>query len=529
MSADRDIWVKIIGGGPDMRQGTSGPDDDWWPSWSPDGTRIAFLRLARQLDTGSLYVVSPLGGEPRKISTAAIAFSQVSWSPDSRWLVAARARVSADASPGAGGLLLIPADGGEPRQLTAPLAPLRDQTPAISPDGRHLAYETCAGALRPPCDLYVADLGVDLQPIVPSRQLTRRQMTIQGIAWTSDGRSLIYAASPTWWLGTGIGSQLWLVDVNGARPAERIESSRVGSFAPATGPSHHRLVFTQSRFDLDIFRFEAPDRATPVVASSFVDYAPSYSPDARRIAFESSRSGEAQEIWTSDPDGTHPFQVTGGPVDWQRAFRWRGGPSWSPDGRQLVFGTSPGDDVPDLWIVEANGGSLHRLTNDPFVDAVPVWSRDGWIYYRQDRPEASNIVRVRATGGTAEQITQHGALYPMMSENGKTLFYTKTEHTSPLFSHVIDTGVEQQVAECVMSRALAAAADSLYYIGCAPGQARVPLYRLDLAGGRTTMIGTLDQELGFFMGLAVSPDGKTILFGRAGGNGSDLMMFEDFR
>jgi Tol biopolymer transport system component len=354
-------------------------------------------------------------------------------------------------------------------------------------------------------------------------------MTIHGIAWAPDDRSLIYAVSPTWWLGAGIGSQLWRIDVDGARPAERIESSRVGSFAPATVPSRHRLVFSQSRFDIDIFRFESPDRATPVVASSFVDYAPSFSPDGRRIAFESSRSGEAEEIWTSDPDGAHPFQVTGGPVNWRGAFRWRGNPNWSPDGSRLVFSTNPGDDVPDVWIVDADGGSLRRLTNDPSSDAVPVWSRDGWIYYRKDRVEGGDIVRVRATGGTIERITQHGALYPMISQDGKTLFYTVTEQFSPLFSHSIDNGSERRLAECVEGRALATSAGGLYYIGCASGRERVPLYRLDLASGRKDLIGMLDQGLGRFPGLAVSPDAKTILFGRAGGEGADLMMFEDFR
>jgi Tol biopolymer transport system component len=322
---------------------------------------------------------------------------------------------------------------------------------------------------------------------------------------------------------------LWRVDVDGSRPAERIESSRVGSFAPATVASRQRLVFTQSRFDIDIFRFESPDRATPVVASSFVDYAPSFSPDGRRIAFESSRSAEAEEIWTSDSDGARLFQVTGGPVDWRGAYRWRGNPGWSPDGRRLVFSTDQGEDVPDVWIVDADGGSPHRLTNDPFRDGLPVWSRDDWIYYRQDRPDGGDIVRVRATGGTIERITQHGALYPMISQDGKTLFYTTTERWSPLFSHSLDNGTERRLADCVAGRALAVSAGALYYIGCAAGRGRVPLYRLDLANGRKGLMGMLDQGLGLFPGLAVSPDGRTILFGRAGGEGADLMMFEDFR
>jgi hypothetical protein len=113
----------------------------------------------------------------------------------------------------------------------------------------------------------------------------------------------------------------------------------------------------------------------------------------------------------------------------------------------------------------------------------------------------------------------------VLSADGTTLFYSKTERTSPLFALTLG-GAERQLADCVAARALASHAGALYYLGC--GADRMPLVRRDLVSGLTETLGTV-KATGCCMGLAVSPDGKTILFGRTLATGADLMLFEDFR
>ena len=61
------------------------------------------------------------------------------------------------------------------------------------------------------------------------------------------------------------------------------------------------------------------------------DVHPQYSPDGRRIAFQSGRAGEASEIWLADADGSNPTRLTRGPG------RGQGSPRWSPDGRSIAF------------------------------------------------------------------------------------------------------------------------------------------------------------------------------------------------
>ena len=88
-------------------------------------------------------------------------------------------------------------------------------------------------------------------------------------------------------------------------------------------------------------------------------------------------------------------------------------------------------------------------------------------------------------------------------------------------------GPERTVVDCVNSRGFALGAGGLYHVGCVGPQSReAPLYRLDLATGRDTRLGSLE---GWDLGFTVAPDGKAILYTRVQGEGSDLMLIENFR
>ena len=234
-----DVYVSMVGT-PAVHRLTTHPAMDVFPRWSPDGRQIAFVREWTD-HAGRVYVVSPLGGPERKLSDfdahfdRVAVFGDLSWSPDGRYVAAARSSTQREGE--STGIYLIPVEGGEPRLVTQAKAPASDRDPAISHDGRRLAYFSCANCCWGGCDVMTVELDAELRPMGAPRRLTSMNSQMEGLAWTRDGRSLVFRRL------TGILYYLWRVDVDGRNPPERIEVTGVGARRPSTVPSRDRLIY----------------------------------------------------------------------------------------------------------------------------------------------------------------------------------------------------------------------------------------------------------------------------------------------
>src|SRR5262249_31328818 len=154
-----DLYVNQIGSAPTLRL-TTDEADDLFPTWSPDGRQIAFVKRGRP--TG-IYLTSPLGGPEQRIADFDPADGSPAWSPDGRDLVVAKAYREGKPEPGAGALFLIPVQGGEPREILTPRTGRWYQNPALAPAGRTLAFASCEGpAYGRYCDVAVVELNADL-------------------------------------------------------------------------------------------------------------------------------------------------------------------------------------------------------------------------------------------------------------------------------------------------------------------------------------------------------------------------------
>ncbi len=498
-----DIYVKLVGEVTALRL-TTDPAEDLWPAWSPDGKRIAFQRATAQGDAG-IYVVSAVGGAEQRLA-AFPATEQMSWSRDAKWLAVRSI---------AGGIFLLPYEGGEPRRISNPKLPAYHESPAFSPDGRQLAYVGCTG--RYSCDLYVQSLGRDLAAVGEPRRITAQGLSINGIAWSRDGESLVYSGA----LAAGTLGSLWRVRIRGEYPPERIEMTGRRSLHPAIARTGSRLAYSSYLNDTDIWRYEMGGVPGPFIASTLLDGNPQFSPDGGKIAFASNRSGDTSEIWVVNSDGSRPVQLTNG------LARFQGTPRWSPDGRWIAFDSETQDGHWDIWVVEAGGGRPRRLTPEPSDEVAPSWSHDGkWIYFASDRTGRNQIWRLPFAGGQAEQVTSEGGFVAFESADGAALFYTKTDTPSPLFTRRLAGGRESVVLERVGSRQFVVLAEGIYYFAPAANDRNL-LRFLQFSTGRRRVLTAVEGELG--SGLAVSPEGKTFLFGKRVAWGVDLMLIENFR
>jgi Tol biopolymer transport system component len=510
-----DIYVQMIGSG-EARRLTTDPAVDTFPRWSPDGRQIAFVRSSDVGTAGTIRVVSPLGGADRKVSDQPVV-GPLSWSPDSRWLATgAPLDYTLIRSDLPRGIRLVDVSSGETRSITAPTESTYHSVPALSPDGRRLAYASCSSGWAS-CHLEVSELGPDGAKKGTARRETRGGIQPLGLAWTRDGTSLVYSD----WLS---GVRLWRVSIQGDEPPRQIEIAGFGAIQPAIAASRDRLAFSRSGAQSDIYRFEVGRPAEAVVVSSFNDWNPHLSPDGSRFAFESDRGGGGSEIWLAAADGSNPTQLTHGPG------RWQGSPRWSPDGRRIAFDSYGEDGQSDIWTIDADGGSLRRLTSSGAAHNSPTWSHDGrFVYFSSQRAGTETIWRVPVAGGPEEQVTHTGGGRCEEAADGQTLFFLRaTFGDSPLLAVSLAGGQERTVIDCVPRFGYALGQAGIYHVGCGADPRAVPLLLRDTATGRDRLLGPLERP-GMATCLTVSADGNVILYSKMIGEGSDLVLIENFR
>ena len=153
---------------------TSGPVSDEWPTWSADGTRLAFDRnYVGQMQQGDCSGICLVNADGSGLAQLPAEGFRPAWSPDGETIA------YASNAPGAAGIWIIGVDGSSPRNVTPDLAsgsPVDFSSPAWSPDGRRLAFSL--RLLNSPTDLYI----VDAEGVHPTR-VAQNVGNIWGISW----------------------------------------------------------------------------------------------------------------------------------------------------------------------------------------------------------------------------------------------------------------------------------------------------------------------------------------------------------
>jgi Tol biopolymer transport system component/predicted Ser/Thr protein kinase len=518
-----DIYVKMIGtNGPPLRL-TTDAAPDYGPAWSPDGRFIAFLRV---LPSGkrAVLLIPAIGGLERKIAEF-FSDGRPTWSPDGNWVV--MSEKDSETEPFA--LSLLSVDGSEKRKLTSPpKQSFGDTDPTFSPDGRSLAFSRGINADTFGLGkLYLLAFSDGWKPAGEPRQITFGNQGAQYPTWTADGREIVYAAGS--WISRG----LWRISAFGqaaGRAAPRpLPSLGNDASEPAISRNGHRLAYVHRFSHSTIWRMAAPgleakrplNQPTSVISSTRDDTSPQFSPDGKKVAFASTRSGSL-EVWVCDADGSNAVQVTsfGGPDV--------STPRWSPDGGRIAFDSNAAGQF-DIYVVGANGGKPQRMTTDPANDGNPSWSRDGrWIYFDSARTGEQQVWKVSANGGEAVQVTKDGGYAPLESPDGKFLYYTKALISTSLWKIPIEGGEASKVLESLSIYQNVAIVDSgVYFVSNQNTAGDSSIQFLSFATNSISNLATFEKAP--VWGLTVSPGGKWILYCLEQQSGSELMLVENFR
>jgi len=517
---NEDIYVVIVGADNPLPI-TKDPARDISPAWKPDGSQIAFARM--ESGRVSIYLVSPLGGSERKLADfSALPYSgagpietvdpRLSWSPDGRWLTVTQVTSGTES-----GVFLLGQDGAKIALLKAkPDDKLR--VAVFSPQGTELAL--------------VNDGFVDVAEFTSNpptlaaapRRLTSYLGYVSGLAWTADGKSLLFGRSR---YPAPDPPYLWRLPASGGGSPERIDIAGVAS-NPAVSAAESRLAFVRRGLNVDLFKLEEGKEPEEFLASTFNEQDASFSHDGSKIAFASDRAGEGHEILIAQADGSNRRSLTNG------KYRPEGSPRWSPNDDRLAFDGQGDDGLRHVYLIDPAGGPVQMIPGKPGSrDQVPSWSRDGkWIYFGSTRSGRPEVWRAPAAGGTAEPVTTTGGEYAFESWDGLRLYYLRPINgVQTVFSKPIAGGAERSLGIQLNFWNYVPGEKGLYYMPLRQGLRAPFTYEvrlLETATGHDRLIHSLRLASGS-PGLTVTQDGKTIVMAGVAVMTQDLIRIENFR
>jgi Tol biopolymer transport system component/DNA-binding winged helix-turn-helix (wHTH) protein len=504
--AQYDLYVKAIGSETLLRL-TKHPSDWISSAWSPDGTQIAFHRLAA--DDNGIYVVPALGGPERRLiatNTPYDVAAPINWSPDGKWIGYADLQIGRHGD----------------RAYLLNVETLESHEFPHDPDCRHegdLTFSHSGQELAILCVHNTAEfeyLITDVQG-KSRRSLTTRHDYPLGVAWSADDRSLIVAA-------TDANSD----SVNEIRVSDgAVHKLPVGSGEwPTSSNDGRKLAISVPDNHLSIWR---KDLAHPEVASERMysstrsQYASEYSPDGKHVAFDSERSGK-WGVWMADSEGSNLVQISR-----EEPALY---PRWSPDSQRIAFQIF--DEASGLWAVytaDISDRLAHKLRTNVHEMQFPYWSHDGkWIYFLGYEGNAHQIYRCPAGGGDATLLLgSMDSTTATESFDGTILYFANGSGDAALMMLKQDraeaTPQKVPLMPTMSDRAKwAAVADGIYF---SPQDNARSVNFYNFATKHTQKLFLVDKDLDG--GMSISRDGRYMLYSQIDESNAGIMLVDHFR
>ncbi len=359
-SGNWDIYLQRVGGRNPTNLTKDSPADDTQPAFSPDGERIAFRS---EREGGGIYLMGATGESVIRVSD--FGYSP-SWSPDGAQILVGTEKIPQPSTrPTQSQLWKINVKSGERRLITEGDA----LQPSWSPHGQRIAYWSRPGRAGQRESIWTtpADGGEAVA-------VTDGSTTDLNPVWSPDGKYLYFSSAH------GGSTNIWRVAIDEKSGSVLAQTEAVTTMGAATSPLHlsfsndgRRLAYAAQE-EIRNLRKVAFDPSTGKIAGEPVAitrgsmqlWFPDPSPDGEWLTCYS--MGNQRHIFIMRTDGSSLRDLT----DDSNRYAW---PRWSPDGKRIAF-TSRRTGNYEVWIINRDGSGLQQLTQSEGGHYSP-WSPDG--------------------------------------------------------------------------------------------------------------------------------------------------------
>jgi serine/threonine protein kinase len=417
------IWLKQFPSGDEVAL-TPGPNDVA-PRISPDGTQVLFTRSEE--GHVSILKVPILGGEPRKVVDDGYGGD---WSPDGSRVVFLR-----DIRDDRGiSTVLATADasGEGSREITTmDLASLL--TPRWSPDGKTIAVVKTGSENAPQVLLLVPLDGGEVQTITPPPPRGR----LSAPAWIGRSEGLFFAQSGSIAVsGTDEGSsRLILQDLASGRQSIKMWIPQTINGLDLMGDGMVVMGVSSNRQTLMEVRIDAADgeaKGHRITRGNSTDRQPTFSRDGKWLLFTSNRGGNL-DLWKMEVATGAIRRITE-----DRADDWD--PAFTADGERILWSSNRGGHF-EIWVCDADGTGARQLTQDGLDAENPTATADAeWVIYNSGNPAHPGIWKIRPDGTDASLVVAGSWSTPDTSPDGAFIVFRTSGDSRLVYTARIEDG-----------------------------------------------------------------------------------------
>ena len=423
---------------------------------SPDGSTLLFTSEGSgKGPADTLWSVPVLGGTPRRLGNAVSS----TWSPDGEKVAYGTAN---------GEIFIVRRDGTEAHRIATVGGYLKSV--AWSPDGSVIRFS------RDGLLWQISTDGTNLHQLLPGWGTSATQWSGK---WAGDGRFVFVADGQTWFVDDGYSR-------GGALAGQPVQLTFGPTVWDRPIPSQDgKKIFASGRTKRgELVRFDTVSRQfQPILAGISAEFV-TFSNDGKSVAYVSYPEGV---LWRASADGSNPMQLTE-PPEYPKSLRWspdgsqitfvdrttqgvdgiyvvasdgsakpwrllpddrqaETDPSWSPDGRKIVFSTSPNVGASaksDLRILDLASGKVVAV---PASDGllVPHWSPDG-LFIAAMTLDTMNMKLFNLSSGRWTDLNTGAVAFPEWSHDGRSIYYIKWTDDSAVLRIRISDGKRESLA-----------------------------------------------------------------------------------